>query len=137
MSRVIDNPDQFIVVGENIHATRVVKRGGVRGHVFVDSTEAVKYKIGGEQRFMRVPTHFTNTQPYEQGNLKHFMIAMWKGLNGDEDESTEGKNYIQYEVNRQIYAGAHYLDRNVDESSYRLEEQKRSMEWLDKFVESI
>ena len=137
MSKVIDSPDQFIVLGENIHATRVVKRGGLRGHVFADGTEAVKYNIGGEQRFMRVPAHFTNTQPYEQGNLKHFMIAMWKGLNGEEDESTEGKNYIQYEVNRQIRGGADYLDLNVDESSYRLGEQKRSMEWLVRFVESV
>ena len=44
MSRVIHNADQFIVIGENIHATRVVKRGGVRGHVYEDGTEAVKYK---------------------------------------------------------------------------------------------
>jgi 5-methyltetrahydrofolate--homocysteine methyltransferase len=65
------------------------------------------------------------------------MIAMWKGLNGDADESNEGKAYIQYEVNRQINKGANYLDLNVDESSYRLPEQKESMEWLVKYVESV
>ena len=77
MPRVIDSPDQFTVIGENIHATRVVKRGGIRGHVFEDGTEAIKYRVDGEQRFVHVPEHFTTTQPYEQGNLKHFMIAMW------------------------------------------------------------
>ncbi len=137
MPKVIDSPDQFVVLGENIHATRVVKRGGIRGHVFDDGTEAVKYKLDGEQRYVHVPDHFTTTQPYEQGNLKHFMIAVWKGLNGDADESAEGSAYIQYEVNRQIRAGAHYLDLNVDESSYRLPEQKQSMEWLVKFIESV
>ncbi len=137
MSKVIDSPDQFTVVGENIHATRVVKRGGVRGHVFENGKEAVKYKVDGERRYVHVPDHFTTTQPYEQGNLKHFMIAIWKGANGDADESAEGKAYIQYEVNRQIRAGAHFLDLNVDESSYRLPEQKQSMEWLVKFVESV
>lgn len=137
MPRVIDSPDQFIVLGENIHTTRIVKRGGIRGHVFEDGTEAVKYKVGDEQRFVHVPEHFTTTQPYEQGNLKHFMIAVWKGLNGDADESAEGSAYIQYSVNRQIRAGAHYLDLNVDEASYRLHEQKESMEWLVKFVESV
>lgn len=137
MPRVIENPDQFVVIGENIHATRVVKRGGVRGHVFDDGTEAVKYRVDGEQRFVHVPEHFTTTQPYEQGNLKHFMIAAWKGLNGDADESNEGKAYIEYEVNRQIKGGSSYLDLNVDESSYRVEEQKASMEWLVKFVETV
>ena len=137
MSRVIDNADQFIVIGENIHATRVVKRGGVRGHVYEDGTEAVKYKVGGDQRFVAVPEHFIGTQPYEQGNLKHFMIAMWQGLNGTSDESAQGKDYIRYEVDRQINAGSHYLDLNVDESSYRLLEQKQTMEWVVKFVESV
>jgi len=137
MPRVIDSPDQFIVLGENIHATRVVKRGGVRGHVFDDGSEAIKYRLNGDRKYVHVPEHFTKTQPYEQGMLKHFMIAMWKGLNGDADESAEGKAYIQYEVDRQIKAGAQYLDLNVDESSYRLPEQKQSMEWLIKFVESV
>lgn len=137
MPSVIDSSNQFTVIGENIHATRVVKRGGVRGHVFDDGTEAIKYRVDGERHYVHVPEHFTTTQPYEQGNLKHFMIAMWKGLNGDADESNEGKAYIQYEVNRQIKAGAHYLDLNVDESSYRLPEQKESMEWLVKYVESV
>ena len=137
MPRVIDSTDQFIILGENIHATRVVKRGGVRGHVFDDETEAIKYRVDGVRHYVHVPEHFTKTQPYEQGMLKHFIIAMWKGLNGDEEESAEGKAYIQYEVNRQIRAGAQYLDLNVDESSYRLPEQKQSMEWLIKFVESV
>ena len=137
MPRVIDSPDQFTVIGENIHATRVVKRGGIRGHVFEDGTEAIKYKVDGDQRFVHVPEHFTTTQAYEQGTLKHFMIAMWKGLNGDAAESDEGKAYIQYEVNRQIKTGSDYLDLNVDESSYRLPEQKESMEWLVKYVESV
>ena len=137
MSRVIHNADQFIVIGENIHATRVVKRGGARGHVYEDGTEAVKYKVGGDQRFLTVPEHFIGTQPYEQGHLKHFMIAMWQGLNGTSDESAQGKDYIRYEVERQINAGSHYLDLNVDESSYRLLEQKQTMEWVVKFVESV
>jgi hypothetical protein len=137
MPSVIDSSDQFTVIGENIHATRVVKRGGVRGHVFDDGTEAVKYRVDGERNYVHVPEHFTSTQPYEQGNLKHFMIAMWKGQNGDTDESNEGKAYIQYEVDRQIKNGATYLDLNVDESSYRLPEQKETMEWLVKYVESV
>ena len=51
---------------------------------------------------MRVPEHFKTTQPYQQGQLKHFMIAIWKGLNGDEEEAAEGLAYIVNEVRRQI-----------------------------------
>ena len=136
MPKVIDSTDQFTVIGENIHATRVVKRGGVRGHVFEDGKEAVKYKLDGEQKFVHIPEHFTTTQPYEQGTLKHFQIAMWMGANGDADQSASGKAYIKYEIDRQTRTGSNYLDLNVDESSYRLHEQKATMEWLVKFIES-
>ena len=87
MPRVIDSPDKFIVLGENIHATRVVKRGGVRGHVFDDGAEAIKYRVDGVRHYVHVPEHFTKTQPYEQGMLKHFMIAMLKGIGDDPVQS--------------------------------------------------
>ena len=51
-----------------------------------------------------MPKHFENTQPYQQGNLKHFMIAVWKGVNGDSEEAAEGEAYIKYEVDRQTKA---------------------------------
>ena len=105
--------------------------------MFDDGNEAIKYRVDGVQKYVHVPEHFTKTQPYEQGMLKHFMIAMWQGLNGNAEESAEGKAYIEYEVNRQVRAGAQYLDLNVDESSYRLPEQKQSIEWLIEFVESV
>jgi 5-methyltetrahydrofolate--homocysteine methyltransferase len=130
-------PTDFTIIGENIHCTRVVKRGGVRGHVFEDGTEAVKYRVGGEPNFVRVPKHFEATQPYQQGNLKHFMIAIWKGVNREGAEAAEGKNYIKYEVDRQTRAGASYLDLNVDELSHRIEEQIEAMQWLVRYVQSV
>ena len=81
-------------------------------------------------RHLTVPEHFTRTQPYEQGNLKHFMIAVWKGVHGDADEREQGVSYIRREVRRQVRAGADYLDLNVDEASYKLDEQIASMRWL-------
>ena len=127
----------FTIIGENIHCTRVVKRGGIRGHVFDDGTEAVKYRVDGEMEFLRVPEHFETTQPYQQGNLKHFMIAVWKGVNCQGAEAAEGEAYIQYEVNRQTIAGAAYLDLNVDELSHRINEQKDAMKWLVRYVQSV
>ena len=127
----------FTIIGENIHCTRVVKRGGIRGHVFDDGSEAVKYRSGGESRFVRVPEHFEGTQPYQQGNLKHFMIAVWKGVNCSGAEAEEGEGYIKYEVDRQSRAGATYLDLNVDEISHRLHEQIEAMRWLVRYVQSV
>ncbi len=127
----------FTIIGENIHCTRVVKRGGIRGHVFDDGTEAVKYRADGELKFVRVPEHFESTQPYQQGNLKHFMIAVWKGVNCKGEHGTEGETYIKYEVDRQTRAGASYLDLNVDELSHRIGEQIEAMKWLVRYVQSV
>ena len=76
---------EFITIGENIHTTRIVKRAGIRAHVFSNGNEAIKYIDDGEVKYVKVPKHFTNTQPYQQGNLKHFMIAVWKGMNDSSD----------------------------------------------------
>ena len=127
----------FTIIGENIHCTRVVKRGGIRGHVFEDGTEAVKYRVGGDMNFVRVPEHFESTQPYQQGNLKHFMIAVWKGVNCTGNDAAEGEAYIKYEVDRQTKAGATYLDLNVDEISHRLNEQIAAIRWLVRYVQSV
>ncbi|MEX0761715.1 MAG: dihydropteroate synthase [Dehalococcoidia bacterium] len=138
MPRVIESPDQFIIIGENIHTTRVVRRNGVRATTLEDGVEAVTYTgQNGEIRYVTVPEHFKKTQPYEQGNLKHFMIAVWKGVHGDADEEAEAAAYIHHEANRQVAAGAHFLDLNVDEVSYKLDEQKQSMEWLVQTAQQV
>ena len=130
-SRTVTSPEQFITIGENIHTTRVVRRNGRRATTLPGGVEAVVYKDHtGAERHLTVPEHFTRTQPYEQGNLKHFMIAVWKGVHGDDDEREQGVSYIRREVQRQINAGADYLDLNVDEASYKLDEQIASMRWL-------
>ena len=131
MIRAIDSADQFTIIGENIHTTRIVLRNGRRATTLEDGTEAITFKSSeGSARHLTVPEHFKETQAYEQGQLKHFMIAVWKGVHGDAEERAEGAAYIEYEARRQIRAGAHFLDLNVDEVSHVVEEQKRSMRWL-------
>tara|TARA_Y100001936_G_scaffold60447_1_gene59618 strand:+ start:16648 stop:17679 length:1032 start_codon:yes stop_codon:yes gene_type:complete len=124
----------FIIIGENIHTTRVIKRKGIKSHIFDDGKEAIKYKNENEIKYVIVPEHFYKTQPFEQGNLKHFLIALWKCLN-EPSGFHQGASYILYEVNRQIKHGANYLDVNVDEFSYKLDEQKKAMAWIVKFIE--
>ena len=138
MSSIFDSPDSFIVIGENIHTTRSVRRDGRRMTTLEDGAEAVIYKDeSGEPAHLRVPDSYKSTQPYEQGQIKHMMIAVNKGLSESEGERAEGAAYVRAEVFRQISAGSHFLDLNVDEISYRLEVQKRAMSWLVRAVQEV
>ena len=135
-SRVIDSPEQFAVVGENIHATRVLLRNGRRARTLEDGTEAVPFKSqSGEQMHLTVPDWYKSTQPYEQGQIKHFMIAMMKGIGEDPEERQQGAEYLRAEASKQVSAGARYLDINVDEVHYDLETQKRAMRWTVETVQ--
>jgi 5-methyltetrahydrofolate--homocysteine methyltransferase len=125
------------VIAENIHTSRVVLRQG-RRVTQIDGVEAVEYKNeSGEPRYLRIPEHFKQTQAYEQGQIKHMMVAVWKGVHGGEAEQQEAAEYIWHEAKRQIAAGAHFLDLNVDEVSPMLDEQIRSMRWLVRTVQHV
>ena len=138
MPRVIQSPDEFTVIGENIHATRVLLRNGRRAVTLDDGTEAVPFKgEAGEQRYLTVPDWFKKTQPYDQGQIKHFLIAMMKGAGEDPAEREEGAAYVRYEVARQVKAGASYLDINVDEVHYDVDIQKRCMRWTVETVQEV
>ena len=138
MSRVISSPEKFTVVGENIHATRVVLRNGRRAVTLDDGAEAVPFKgESGEQRYLTVPEWYKSTQPYEQGQIKHFLIAMMKGISDDPAEQDQATAYLHYEVRRQTAAGASYLDINADEVHYNLETQKRAIRWAVETVQEV
>ena len=138
MPRVVTSPEDFTVIGENIHATRVVLRNGRRAVTLEDGTEAVPFRDeSGERRLLTVPDWFKETQPYSQGQLKHVLIAMMKGIGDDPAERDEGAAYIRAEVARQIRNGADYLDINVDEVHYDVEIQKRAMRWTVETVQEV
>jgi len=118
---------EFKIIGENIHTTRSIKLGGVRTKE-IDSKIVISYrKKGDEFSIMDIPKHFEDTQPYKQGQLKHFMIAIWHGMNGNK---SQGIDYIKWEIERQTSNYASYLDINVDEYSYKIEDQIEAMRWL-------
>lgn len=135
MPRFINSPEQFWVIAENIHTSRVLLRAGRRIKV-VEGVESIEYRgEDGAARYLPVPEPLKETQPYEQGQVKHMMAAVWHGVHGNEHEQELGADYVRQEARRQIAAGAHYLDLNVDEVSPMLDEQIRSMRWLVKAVQ--
>ena len=138
MPRIVDSAQDFLIIGENIHATRVVLLKGIRVTTLEDGTEAVIFQgESGEQLSMPIPGSYKQTQPYQQGQVKHYMIAVNKGLSEDPEEQAQGRAYVNYGVRRQVNVGAHFLDLNVDEVSYKIEVQKQAMEWLVRTVQEV
>jgi len=128
----------FIIIGENIHTTRVLLRNGKRITTTPDGSEAVAYAgAHGETRYLIIPENIKRTQDYQEGRVKHVKIAVQAAMSGREPEATEGLEYLRTMVQRQEQAGADFLDLNVDEVSLRLEEQKTAMGWLVQTVQEM
>ena len=124
----IPNTDRsFVVIGENVHTTRVILRKGKLIGDDPQGVESVRFRDGeGKRRFLEIPEKVKTTQDYEEGRVKHLKIAVQQAMLG----SADAMDYIRRQVQRQDDAGTHFLDLNVDEISLKEEEQKESMRWL-------
>jgi 5-methyltetrahydrofolate--homocysteine methyltransferase len=128
---------EFIVIGENIHTTRVVLKRGKR-FVAEDGREGVRYiPADGEERVLPIPEAVRRTQDYEEGRIKHVAIALRAAMSGDADQKAEGLAYLGHLVRAQERAGANFLDVNVDEISIKLDEQKAAIDWLVRAVRDM
>ncbi len=125
---------EFIVIGENIHATRVVLRKGKRVVAAPGGGEAIRYTGSQEEtRYLAIPEAIRKTQDFEEGRVKHVKIALQAAMAGD----AEGMEYLRHLVRRQVEAGADFLDLNVDEVSLKFAEQKQAMQWLARAVQQM
>jgi hypothetical protein len=114
---------EFFVIGENIHTTRVLLRQGKLVTTLESGEEAVRYTtVLGETRFLVIPDEVKGRQDYQEGRVKHIMIAIKSAMSGSEPRATEGMTYLRTLVEKQLRAGADFLDLNVDEISLKLEE---------------
>ena len=137
MSRQNPNP-RFHIIGENVHTTRVVMRRGKLLTTTDDGRDAVRYTtVDGEQRHLIIPQSVKSTQDYEEGRVKHVKVAIQAAMSDDADDRAEGMAYLRSLVQRQVDAGADFLDLNVDEISLKLEEQKEAMAWLVQTVQGV
>ena len=125
------NGREFIIIGENVHTTRVVLRKGKLVTNNPDGVESVRYLDSRKKRrYLTIPEDEKKTQDYEEGRVKHVKIAVQAAMTGEGDEASEGLNYVHRLVQRQVDAGADFIDLNVDEISLRPQEQKEAMQWL-------
>jgi 5-methyltetrahydrofolate--homocysteine methyltransferase len=121
---------RLIVVGENIHCTRVYKVGGNFVKTLDDGTSAIVYGGKTDQRLLPVPPAFVQGVDWAAGKVKHCGVAVWQGLYGDPAGKAAAIDYLQYLAQRQETAGAAYLDVNVDEFSTDIEERCRAITWV-------
>jgi cobalamin-dependent methionine synthase I len=100
--------------------------------------ECIRYSTAaGESRYLVVPEKMKHRQDYQEGRVKHVMMAIHAAMSEVEPGASEGMTYLHALIDKQIQGGADYLDLNVDEISLRLEEQKTAMRWLVRMVEGL
>ena len=130
----IDGPDlDFVVVGENIHCTRILLRKGKRIGESPDGRESIVFPGEDGPRYLAIPEDVKITMEYQEGRVKHLGIAVRAAMMGDET----AMDYLGWNVDRQTSAGADFLDLNVDEVSVKPDEQIAAMRWLVKTVQRM
>src|ERR1022692_4483065 len=118
----------FTVIGENIHTTRIVLREGRLVVTSPSGQESVRYTTtAGETRYLPIREEFKTRQDYQEGKVKHVMVAVQAAMSGAEPDRVEALTYLRALVDRQVRAGADFLDLNVDEVSWNPEERKAAM----------
>jgi 5-methyltetrahydrofolate--homocysteine methyltransferase len=129
---------RFVIIGENIHTTRVLPRAGRHVVEGPGGDVAVRFTArDGQIRHLRVPDKFKAQQAYQEGRVKHVAIAVRAAMADVEPDASDGKEYLAVLAARQIAHGARFLDVNVDEISVRPGEQIESMRWLVEFIEPL
>ena len=132
------NGRDFIIIGENVHTTRVVRRKGKLVTNNPEGVESVRYLDTNKKRcYLVIPESIKKSQEYEEGRVKHVIIAVRGAMSGEEPHASEGLEYIRKIVQRQVDANTDFLDVNVDEISWRLAEQKEAMRWLVQTVQQM
>jgi 5-methyltetrahydrofolate--homocysteine methyltransferase len=124
----------FIVIGENIHATRVLLRNGARVTSLPDGRAALPFTDdGATPRLLPVPDAALDGEGAKQ-KVKHVKAAVLAGLAGGA-EAALGRGYVRFLARRQAEAGADYLDLNVDEVSNDVDGRVAAIRWLVGAVE--
>ena len=122
--------DSFVVIGENIHTTRVVLRKG-RRVAEREGQEVVLYAgPDGAERVLPISDAAKRGQDYEQGRIKHVKLALEAAMSHEPELAATGVDYLSWLAAEQERCGAGYLDLNVDEISLRPAEQEAAMAWL-------
>jgi 5-methyltetrahydrofolate--homocysteine methyltransferase len=126
---------KFIVIGENIHCTRIYKVGGAFVKPMEGGGQAIVYGDKTAPRFLPVPKVFTEGADWQAGKVKHCAVAAWQGFHGDAAGKAAAVDYLQFLARKQEAADAGFLDVNVDEYSTDIAERVKVIQWMAQVVQ--
>lgn len=125
----------FLVIGENIHASRVLRRDGRHAVEVGDGGIGIAFDDRGERRVLPVHPALVAGKDFAGGRVKHVASAVRWGLDGDALADTAAA-YVRAMAARQEAAGADWLDLNVDEVAADSATRALAMAWLVTTVEA-
>jgi 5-methyltetrahydrofolate--homocysteine methyltransferase len=126
---------KFIVIGENIHCTRIYKVGGAFVKPMEGGGQAIVYGDKTAPRFLPVPKVFTEGADWQAGKVKHCAVAAWQGFHGDAAGKVAAIDYLQFLARKQESTDAGFLDVNVDEYSTDIAERVKVIQWIAQVVQ--
>jgi 5-methyltetrahydrofolate--homocysteine methyltransferase len=126
----------FQVVGENIHATRVLKRTGKHAVELEDGGVGIAFTASdGDSLVLPVYPDLAAARDFANGKIKHVQSAILWGLDGGGWAETAAR-YVQTLAWRQETTGADWLDLNADEVSADSARRAEAIAWLVVTTES-
>ena len=129
---------EFIVVGENVHCTRILLRKGKRIGTDPDGHESVLYPgPNGETCYLRIPEATQQSTDFQEGRVKHVQVAVRAAMSTQSPDREIALDYLNHVIQRQVKAGADFLDLNVDEISFKHDQQQEAMRWLVGTVQGL
>ena len=134
--RLDRNGTPFLVIGENIHATRVLKLAGKHGVELPDGSAGIAFQtVEGERSVLPVHPMIAAGRDFASGRIKHVASAIRWGLDGGANADLAAA-YIRSMAARQEAAGADWLDLNADEIDTEPPVRARAIAWLVETVEA-
>lgn len=125
----------FIIVGENIHCTRIRLTSGKFVETTPDGASFLVFRENGTPAKLPIPVSVLESDNWKSGKVRHVAVAIQQGLYGEPAEQEMGRRYVQAMAREQEASGAAFLDLNVDEFSTDREEKIRAMEWAASVVQ--
>lgn len=127
----------YIIVGENIHCTRVRLLEGKFVEELSDGSFALVFSEKGAKTHLPIPSSVVEGDNFKSGKVRHVAVAVHQGLYGSAEEKDLGKRYIQAMVLEQEAHGAWFLDLNVDEFSMETDEKLEAVQWAARVIQEV
>jgi cobalamin-dependent methionine synthase I len=142
-----DSPAPFVVIGENVHASRTCARRGP-SMATLDGAEVLQFRDAtGTERTCPIAAPVARSEEYARLRVKHIKNALLLGLAGDgllpvsrvgavpAEAADDARAYLVVAAVRQERAGASYIDINVDDIDEDLGVRRQAMQWLVRLLE--